>query len=346
MALYDAYAVPQAQQWAKEHMLTLEGGNYGGVQQFKDMKPPRAHGRGIRRQLNCVAILLALLVPFGLFAFTFYLMSFEPFYKHAGTAVWFVLLAFFFVLVIGALSTQAKRTEMLSGQATWHSFIFMTGLLACLLGSGLGVLNMRENAFRYYDYISLRKATDVDPTSWRGQAMLDAGEIDFVAGSKVDTNYTSLWKHGRTYCVAPLVFGDGKTLLANYDFWSVGVDCCSAKANDFSCGDLDPSAPAGLRVMDNSEIQGYRLAVEQATAHYNIQSQRPIFLNMMKQPYTQIRSYWENAKEFAIWAHVLYFILQGAAVLLQAASFGKDAPSGYLDMDGGKAKNSLSGGFF
>merc|ERR1719498_2301306 len=94
--------------------------------------------------------------------------------------------------------------------------------------------------------------------------------------------------------------------------------------------------PAGLRVMDGSEIQGYKLAVEQATTAHNTQSLRPIFLYMMKNPYAKIKTYFDDAKTWCIWSCVFFFILQSVLVLRQAYNFGKDMPSGYLDMDEGR----------
>lgn len=305
------------------------------------MEPPRAYGLGMRRNLNWFALATALLVPFGLFATSFCTMSFGLYYRSPHSALMLIASLLLLTLVMGAFSAQARRTEIVGGhgQRTWHHFVFMTALVACFLGTALGYLNLSWNSIRYYDYISLRKAVDVDPGVWRGLQALDVGEIDFAKGTYVDKKMHSLWHKTKTYCVAPMTYGNN-TKLASYDFWAVGMDCCSAQADDFSCGQSEfyqsSKGPAGLRVMDEAEIQGYMLAVEQASAAYNIQAQKPIFLYMMKSPYSKIKTYFEDAKTVAIVSFVCYFVMQSILVGTQAYTFGKYMPSGYLDLSGKK----------
>lgn len=269
---------------------------------------------------------------------TFCVMSFELYYRYPGAAYAIVAGAFMLTLVIGALAVQARRTEQRTGQRTWHLFIFLSGLMACSFGSFAGGLNMAINTQTYYDYISLRKAVEVDPGEWQGQQLLDAGEIDFKAGTHLDRNLHSAWHKSHTYCVAPIVSADNAK-LASYDFWAVGMDCCSPRTGDFSCGYVYTSwtssaeAPKGLRVVDNAAIQGYTLAVEQAVAAHNIQTQKPIFLTMEKLPYLKIRAYWEDGKFWAIIVSMGYFFVQTALVLLFSQRYGMGWPSGYMDID-------------
>jgi len=171
----------------------------------------------------------------------------------------------------------------------------------------------------------------------QGQSLLDAGEVDFKEGTHVDKNLNSLWHKGKTWCVAPIISKDGAK-MASYDFWAVGLDCCSARKGDFSCGNMHTSladgngVPSGLRVMEAAEIQGYKLAVEQATAAHNIQAQRPIFLYMQTTPYLTIKQYFTDAKNFAIAACLIFFAFQVILVYTQSYSYGKDSPSGYMDL--------------
>ena len=77
--------------------------------------------------------------------------------------------------------------------------------------------------------------------------------------------------------------------LETYDFWAIGMDCCSVNAADFHCGaglgwilSVRPErakgqartggevgnfkAHSGLRLLDDRQRSFYRLAVEQAGA--------------------------------------------------------------------------------
>jgi len=312
--------------------MNIESG-YGGINGGCDMKPPRAHGPAPRRQLNCLSLILALLLPVALFVGTLCTMSFGLYYRHPNQALLIVAAAFFFTLVLGAFSLQSKRDEIAGHQMrTWHGFIFRSSVLACCLGFFLGYVNMNWNAIRYYDYISLRKAVDVEPGQFQGQELLDVGEVDFKAGTKIDRSLHSLWHKGHTWCVAPIISKDGAK-LASYDFWAVGMDCCSSKSGDFSCGPVHTSSsasgevPSGLRVVETEEIQGYKLAVDQALSAHNIQSQRPIFLKMMHTPYLTIKGHFDDAKVFAILSCSGFFVMQFILVATQAFSFGKGALS-------------------
>jgi hypothetical protein len=303
-----------------------------------NMKPPLGHGLSARRQLNWVAMFTAFVVPFGLFVVTFCVMSFQLYYHRPGISCSIVAMAFLFTFVIGAFALQAKRTEQKGGQRTWHFFMFATGLMACSLGSLLGVLNMSMNAETYYDYISLRKAVDVSPGESRGQQLLDAGEVDFKVGTKLDRSLHFLWHKSKTYCVAPIVPEDGAK-MASYDFWAVGMDCCSLKPDDFSCAPTYTSwtsaneTPKGLRVMNSAEIQGYTLAVQQASAAHNIQTQRPIFLYMDRMPYLKIKQYYENARFCAMASFIAFGIVQAALVFISSYHFGKGNRSGFMDIE-------------
>lgn len=319
----------------------------------KDSKPKNSLGYGgagkllaasgleehPRRQLNWYAVATAVIVPVAFFALSLSLLSYKVFYKSPGLACGLVATAFFVVIVIGVGALQALRTQQKGGQRSWWAFIFMTSLGAVVIGSVCGLINYTMFTRKYYNYISLRKVVDVDPAQWQGQQVLDAGEIDFRAGTRIDRSLNMMYHKGKTWCVAPIVPADdcGKPVpLANYDFWAVGTDCCSARQGDFSCGPGLYTAkttgfgpPAGLRVMDDSDIAGYKLALEQATAAYNIQSSRAIFLHMMKTPYVQIRSHLDKGNMFTGCLCGLALLIQSCLVAWTARKFGKGAPSGY-----------------
>jgi hypothetical protein len=336
MALYDAYN-PRYDYQQDYFEQKMENGSYNSMQ------PPRVAGYGVRRSMNIVAILTALFAPFALFMVSFYAMSFELYYQHPNCAVGVVFFAFFVTLVIGAFWTQALRMEMAGGPSTWHHFIFATGLVAVFLGSLLGNLNFQWNTKSYYDYISLRKVVDVQPGVWVGQQVLDAGTIDFKTGNHIDILLGSAWHKSKSYCAAPIVpwnqnysapFNQNFSKpLASYDFWAVGMDCCSQKFGDFTCGNVGPgfqAHPSGLRVIDADEIQGYQLAAKQALAAHSISADRMIFLYPMVQPYLKIKEYWNEAMTILGVSAACHLIMQSVLVYMFALGSGGGEPSGYL----------------
>mmetsp|Transcript_116882 Transcript_116882/g.183825 ORF Transcript_116882/g.183825 Transcript_116882/m.183825 type:complete len:336 (-) Transcript_116882:57-1064(-) len=303
------------------------GSSEGGLLK---QQAPIAQGLTARRWLDWQSLAFALALPLGLFLATFCSMSFKFNYQSPTSALLLVASAFFFVLMMAFLSTHQIRKWKNTGVRTWHLFVIITSFLAVLLGSVLGYCNFKSNASRYYDYISLRRIADVEPGQWQGGQALDAGELDFRAGTKVNTQMNMVYFQKKGWCAAPIVASDGAP-LASYDFWAVGVDCCSSRHGDFACGSTGQNGEPllGLRVLDDSEIAGYKLAVMQAQAAYNIQVHNPIFLLAVKSPYALIKSYWNHAITFAYTCMSLFALFQVAAVCTQAYIFGKDAEKFY-----------------
>lgn len=327
-ALYDAFIKDPQYQEAQ----------YAGTTEYRTIRTeeaPFAHSPGARRQLDGQSICLAVMLPVLLFTGNFAAMSFHLFYQHPTISIFIVFSAFLFMLALGALSFHAIVNERKQGQDSWRVFIILTGFLACILGTSLGYLNFTWNTTRYYDYISLRRVVDVDPGEFSGQQVLDAGEVDFKMGAHIDRNLNMVYYKKTGWCVAPIVSGDGAP-MASYDFWAVGTDCCSGTRGDFTCGFVWTSwhnagtNPSGLRILEDEDIAGYKLAVEQAMSAYNIQAKRPIFLNMVKKPYMLIKEHWIKAMRFMLISVIGFLLLQMGLAGAQAYKFGKGARSGYM----------------
>merc|ERR1719502_2175601 len=98
------------------------------------------------------------------------------------------------------------------------------------------------------------------------------------------------------YCVAPISTGDAK--LPNYDFWVVGVNCCS-KPHEFNCGDAGNfRANSGLRSLNNENHPFYRLAVQQAEAAYDITATHPVFFYWTQDPLDDIEKLLQKGIKF------------------------------------------------
>lgn len=60
--------------------------------------------------------------------------------------------------------------------------------------------------------------------------------------------------------MAPIV--NGNAALATYDFWAVGLNCCSGVSSDFRCGEFNNQhARSGLRLMRDDQRPFYRQAL-------------------------------------------------------------------------------------
>merc|ERR1719310_1515840 len=124
---------------------------------------------------------------------------------------------------------------------------------------------------------------------------MDAGQVEFVPGTHLDLSLSYGFKMGDTFCIAPIVGPNqttGKKDGKRYDFWAIGLNCCSGHAPDFHCGEFqNPKAIRGLRLMDDDKRNMHRLAVKKAQAAFNLKVSQPIFFNWLADPAAEIGAY-------------------------------------------------------
>lgn len=203
----------------------------------------------------------------------------------------------------------------------WWRFALLNNVACWMMGMSYG--NYLYNAYfkPYADITKLNTYPSVDPETYRGQQLMDAGQIEFVPGSHLDLTKSFGFKNEDTYCVAPIVGPSQNSTQTSanqhYDFWAIGLNCCSGHYADFHCGEFsNPHAQKGLRLM-RDDLRGYfRLAVEEATAAYNIQAPHPIFMYWMQFPSDEVDSYHKDGESGYVGGSVLILVVWHAALLL------------------------------
>jgi len=230
-----------------------------------------------------------------------------------------MLLAFVF-LIKAFIVYRKQRDEqwtvpwyLFNDDDTWFLFLAVAIAISALTGLAVGCIIFDGYSQPYYTLSQLHSYKDVDPIA-AGKAYLDAGAIDFKKESFVDRAHAVGYKDNTVYCVAPIKLGSDE--VANNDFFAVGTNCCSGFPGDFNCYEHrnDREAHGGLRIIDEANIPGFKLAASQAGAEFGKNSPNPIFLKWVQDPSERLASYYRDAKwTYAI--SLLAFIVSEAAIV-------------------------------
>jgi hypothetical protein len=302
------------------------------------IKPPR-FGRQ-RMKMNIVAIFVSLFVPWILFTSLYADLSFRLHYKIPVLCWVFLVLGVLLVLAIGScagFNVLLMVRGSPSYQPTWSIFLFLTSLVAVVLGPTLGSENFWNYMQPYYDLQNLNDYTGVDPTRMRGQQMMDAGRVKFQNGAAIDLRKAYAFQNLETYCVAPITINNekmgGLVPLSSYDFWAVGVNCCggnSTSSVNFKCGAYNnKDAQEGLRLMNDESRSFLRLAVQQAESVHNIVATHPLFFEWTENANDDMNHYMEVAFRNFACAMCSFFAAQLCLVFIVAYCLSK---TGYSNL--------------
>mmetsp|Transcript_74506 Transcript_74506/g.155315 ORF Transcript_74506/g.155315 Transcript_74506/m.155315 type:complete len:320 (+) Transcript_74506:251-1210(+) len=283
---------------------------------------PKSAFANRRHRSNPVSVASCIFVPVMVFAVVFSINGFSMHYNNASTCTTLSFCMLGFVLLLG-WSAAVRFLKMGEGQdPKWTTFIFITALAAWIFGYVFGNKNFRVNIRPYMDIMSLNLYPDIDPAEYRSQQVMDAGRIYFSEGTKLDLDHSMGFKNYDTYCVSPIVSKDNKTAGDSYDFWAVGMNCCSGHIPDFHCGDFDnPKARAGLRLMNDGQRAYFRLAVQQAEAAYKIRAPHPVFVYWMEDPMSEVNAYQDAGYKYWLIGVSVVAGVQILLVVLAAVAF-------------------------
>jgi len=275
---------------------------------------------GQRRNFNFVGICLCVLVPWVLFCGIYSLFSFTCFYSNPSFC--YSIFAVISIVVVTFGLASLLKTLRNNEPPSWNIFLFLSCAVACAAGFIFGMYNFSQNMQPYYDVAGMNVYPAVDPANVLGQQIMDSGHMVFTPASHLDLQKSMGFKNKDVYCVAPIAVGN--QTLATYDFWAVGINCCSGQGADFACGEYsNPSAHSGLRLMHEDQRPYFRLAVQQAEAAYNIKANHPVFLNWMQDPTAEINAYQDAGFKLFVFAVFTYFGVQLVSVLFIMVAFAQ-----------------------
>jgi len=197
--------------------------------------------------------------------------------------------------------------------------------VAIVSGLACGLHNFMTLSRPFYEIEDLKVIHQLHVGSEQGQNFMDAGIVYFAHGSELDRGKSWHFKHHTLYCVAPIVdkspqfataTGETGGITPSYDFWAVGKDCCSPSSSDFRCGNWDSSkARSAIRVLDDSAIPYYRLAVQQAETLYGLVAAHPIFFEWAEDPLAKV-----NGWMATVFKDYLFMVATALVVSLFAVS--------------------------
>lgn len=240
------------------------------------------------------ALVACLFVPWLIFIVTFWLRSFEL--RRDAEALVSVLSCCLLlpVLVFAWMTLNLAQ----SGDPKLMAFLTTTSLLAWMFAFFVGGWNYDSFMRPYYDINNLNVYPSVDPSKYVGSQLMDAGMIQFTPGSALNLQKSLGFRNGDVYCVAPIV-SSAKSNQSIVDFWAVGLNCCSGHLPDFRCGEYtNPLARWGLRLMDDSKRNMFRLAVKEAEATFKLKAPHPVFLYWLSDPTAEVNAYQDDGFKY------------------------------------------------
>lgn len=249
-----------------------------------------------RRRVNCVPTLLAIFLPWLLYLVVYAMVAFE-FHYLAPISTIFIMLAISACCIRFA---QDAYFRFKMGE-DWFYRVYLATAFIVVVGSAWVIadhtfwtwMQPAINADKLAEYSNVNPSTHVAvngatlPTT--GKRYQDAGKIYFTGNAVIDQSKAMAFKLGHAYCVAPIVDPDC-VKNCGYDFWAVGVDCCSEDAADFRCGEFaNPRAKSAIRMMYDWQRPYFRLAVLEAEGAHEIMSVHPEFFYWMEDPVGEVR---------------------------------------------------------
>lgn len=279
---------------------------------------------------------LHLVAPPCIFLFTSSLLSFHVHFQ-VGAGVWLLTLLSLVPFYLACRSERHALEYRLD--RTWPRLSQFLFFIAAVAGMLFGGLNYWYYGWPSYSLDGLRTYTDLDATDVPGQRLMDAGRVTFAENTRLVTDMAMSYTEGETYCVAPITTKQAGSqdirTPGRVDLWAAGVGCCSPGQSNFHCGDFHShKAKSGLRVVDETQLRFFRLAVQQAEAAYNLEVGQPMFFTWLEDADKTLENFFHLSFKNFVVANVYHMGFNTVCVLAFVVFFaGSAKDSGLAALD-------------
>jgi len=209
---------------------------------------------------------------------------------------------FFWAVIAGRYTRRFYATSVVFW-GWWPCWLLLLSFTSTVLGLLIGNYFWSQLLGPYYELKGLQMYKDINPHNIPGERVQDAGLVDFTQFVEPDRNKGGCFMDkGNTYCISPIVLnGEVTNGLASaprtgsYDYFAVGINCCSCPNRDFQCGDWrNPLADGGIRSLDHKSRPQYNLALDDWRASYGKTAKHPLFFEWVQGPEWVWKGMWNR----------------------------------------------------
>mmetsp|Transcript_88395 Transcript_88395/g.153113 ORF Transcript_88395/g.153113 Transcript_88395/m.153113 type:complete len:415 (-) Transcript_88395:78-1322(-) len=295
----------------------LAQGNQAKMEKGKKQEEEKAR---VWASLNGFAMAIVSMMFYAVMIVMWFAVYHDSFFIPVG--VLFLLLALSGAIAYVGASSKEKGKP---GKRRWLLYMGIACAICTLVGTVTGFFLYFKSLAYYYRYKDMRTYTNVG-ASQNAASFNDGAMFLFTEDSRLDVmraaGFKSKWT-GETYCVAPVV--DSVMNNGNYIyFWSIGMNCCLARAG-FSCDDAaDPSARSALVVLEPEDVvrpfmqwavagsfyPSYVNGINLEVATYGTTAApKPKLLYWTNDPVSYMNGFHDRPKNLCIMLSIIYFII-------------------------------------
>jgi len=228
----------------------------------------------------------------------------------------------FFYAVLAGRYTKRFYWSSIVFWGWWPMTLFLFSVTATILGALIGDYLWSTCWGPYYELKKLQEYKDINPGNIPGVRIQDAGLVTFTDFVEMDRSKGGCFMNkGNTYCVAPIVNGgevkyglSGTPRTGAYDYFAVGINCCTCPNRDFQCGDWrNPLANGGIRSLDYKSRPYYSLALDDWKSSYGKNVKNPLFFEWVQGPEWVWKGMWNRGLQI-FWLSVAAAVSMGLSI--------------------------------